>query len=220
MGYGNYIPTPLAVREDTVFVRDSFEEVLSQGASRHYVVEAGASLNVVCGVLPGKSSSFDIEVDIIGEGASVELAGAYVTGASEDVSFNILMHHRVGRTYSHQLFKGLAGGVSKVKFDGRIIVAPEAQQIEAYQENHNILISEEARVETKPQLEIYADDVKCSHGATVGKLSEEERFYMRSRGIPEKEAKVLQMISFLSPVLAHLSEDSGKAFEKEVRVLA
>ena len=87
-----------------------------------------------------------------------------------------------------------------MSFDGRIIVAPDAQQTEAYQENHNILLSDDAHVETTPQLEIYADDVKCSHGATVGRLDEDAQFYMRSRGIPEKEARVLQMLSFLSPV--------------------
>ena len=197
MGHGNYIPSSVDVRPGTVFVKDNFEETLSGGAERHYVVEAGASLRVIFAVLPGESSSFDIEIDIVGKEASVELAGAYLTGGSEEVSFNILMHHRSG-----------------------IIVAPDAQQIEAYQENHNILISDAARVETKPQLEIYADDVKCSHGATVGKLSEEEQFYMRSRGIPEAEAKVLQMISFLSPVLSLLPEEAAEAFEREIRVLA
>ena len=220
MGHGNYIPSSVDVRPGTIFVKDGFEETLSGGAARHYVVEAGASLYVVCTVLPGESSSFDIEVDIVGEGATVELFGAYLTGGSEDVSFNIIMHHRVGRSCSRQLFKGIAGGKSKVRFDGRIIVAPDAQQIEAYQENHNIVLSEDARVETKPQLEIYADDVKCSHGATVGKLSEEEQFYMRSRGIPESEAKVLQMISFLSPVLSRLEESGRDVFEREVRSLA
>ena len=220
MGYGNYIPSSVDVRDETVFVKSSFEEILSGGASRHYVVEAGASLRVIFAVLPGESSSFDIEIDIVGKEASVELAGAYLTGGSEEVSFNILMHHRSGMSYSRQLFKGLAGGESKVRFNGRIIVAPDAQQIEAYQENHNILLSDAARVETKPQLEIYADDVKCSHGATVGKLSEEEQFYMRSRGIPEAEAKVLQMISFLSPVLSLLPEEAAEAFEREIRVLA
>lgn len=220
MGHGNYIPSSVDVRPGTVFVKGVVEETLSGGAARHYVVEAGASLYVVCTVLPGKSSSFDIEVDIVGEGASVELFGAYLTGGSEDVSFNIIMHHRVGHSCSRQLFKGIAGGKSKVRFDGRIIVAPDAQQIEAYQENHNIVLSEDARVETKPQLEIYADDVKCSHGATVGKLSEEEQFYMRSRGIPESEAKVLQMISFLSPVLSRLEESGRDVFEREVRSLA
>lgn len=220
MGYGNYIPSSVDVRPGTIFVKDGFEETLSGGAARHYVVEEGATLKVVCTVLPGESSSFDIEVDIVGEGASVELSGAYLTGNTEDVSFNIIMHHRIGHSCSRQLFKGLAGGKSKVRFDGRIIVAPDAQQIEAYQENHNIVLSDEARVETMPQLEIYADDVKCSHGATVGKLSEEEQFYMRSRGIPESEAKVLQMISFLSPVLSCLPETVAEAFEKELKILA
>jgi Fe-S cluster assembly protein SufD len=116
------------------------------------------------------------------------------------VNFHILMHHRAGVCVSHQLFNGIAGGTSRVTFDGRIIVAPDAQQTEAYQENHNIVLSEGARVETTPQLEIYADDVKCSHGATTGRLDEDALFYMRTRGVPEAEAKVLQMISFLAAV--------------------
>ena len=87
------------------------------------------------------------------------------------------------------------------------MVAPDAQQTEAYQENHNIVLTPEAKVETKPQLEIYADDVKCSHGATVGQLNEDELFYMRSRGIPEKESKTLQMLSFLSPVIPEGREE-------------
>ena len=86
-------------------------------------------------------------------------------------------------------------------------MAQDAQKTEAYQENHNIVLSDEALVNTKPQLEIYADDVKCSHGATVGKLNEDERFYMRSRGIPEEEAKVLQMISFVAPVIVGLDDE-------------
>ena len=79
-------------------------------------------------------------------------------------------------------------------------MAQDAQKTEAYQANHNLLLSETARVNTKPQLEIYADDVKCSHGATIGKLNEDEQFYMRSRGISLEEARFLQMISFVSPV--------------------
>ena len=79
---------------------------------------------------------------------------------------------------------------------------PGAGQTQAYQEDHNLLLSDEARIETLPQLEIYADDVQCSHGATVGRLNEDEQFYMRSRGIPEAEAKVLQILSFAAPVTA------------------
>ena len=106
-------------------------------------------------------------------------------------------------------------------FYGKIIVAQDAQRTEAYQENHNILLSDDARVDTKPQLEIYADDVKCSHGATIGRLNEEEQFYMRSRGITLEDARVLQMISFIAPVLENIPEDEREAvaakFEEAVR---
>ena len=85
--------------------------------------------------------------------------------------------------------------------------APDAQKTEAYQENHNILLDDTARVETRPQLEIYADDVECSHGATTGYLNPDEQFYMRSRGIPEDEARRLQVISFLSSVLEDVPEE-------------
>ena len=95
-------------------------------------------------------------------------------------------------------------------FYGKIVVAPDAQKTEAYQTNHNLVISEGAKAESKPQLEIYADDVKCSHGATVGQLNEDEQFYMRSRGIPEEEARVLQMISFIAPVLANISDEAQR----------
>ena len=103
----------------------------------------------------------------------------------------------------------MAAGEAKCGFFGKIVIAPDAQRTEAFQENHNILLSDSARVNTKPRLEIYADDVKCSHGATVGKLNEDEQFYMRSRGIPEDEAKVLQMISFVAPVLEAVPEESS-----------
>lgn len=179
MGYGNY------------------REPALEGA---YVVGAGEKLELTFVVLPGESRDIDVTVDLVGEGAEVSLKGLYLCGGDERVNFRILMHHRAPGCVSHQLFNGIAGGTARVSFDGRIIVAPDAQQTEAYQENHNILLSDAAHVETTPQLEIYADDVKCSHGATVGRLDEDAQFYMRSRGIPEKEARVLQMLSFLSPV--------------------
>ncbi|MCR4570549.1 MAG: SufD family Fe-S cluster assembly protein, partial [Bacteroidales bacterium] len=128
----------------------------------------------------------------------------------------VVMHHRSPGCKSTQLFNGIAGGEAQVNFHGTIVVAPDAQQTEAYQENHNIVLTESARVVTKPQLEIYADDVKCSHGATVGQLNQDEIFYMRSRCIPENEAKTLQMLSFLSPVIPAGREEE---IEKAVRSL-
>ena len=161
-------------------------------------------------VLPGVSAEIPLEIDIDGPGAEVSLAGLYLCGGDERVQFDVAVRHNAGDSHSRQFFNGIAGGRSRAAFHGRILVRPDAQRIRAFQENHNILLSEEARVETTPQLEIYADDVECSHRATTGFLNQEEQFYMRSRGIPESEARVLQMISFLSPVLARVSDPAER----------
>ena len=188
MGYGNY--------------RDPFV-----GLRPQYVVGAGEKLSLTFVVLPGESRDVDVAIDLVGEGAEVDLKGLYLCAGDERVNFRILMHHRAGGCVSRQLFNGIAGGSARVTFEGRIVVAPDAQKTEAYQENHNIVLTDSAHVETTPQLEIYADDVKCSHGATVGRLDEEALFYMRTRGVPERDARVLQMLSFLSPVTPDADRD-------------
>ena len=171
------------------------------------VVERDAKVDVVVLIMPGTDCDVKMDVHLVGEGAEANIYGAYVCGADERVKIAVDMHHEVPYCNSRQLFKGIAGGSSRVDFYGKIIVAQDAQRTEAYQENHNILLSDEAKVDTKPQLEIYADDVKCSHGATIGRLNEEEQFYMRSRGISLEDAKVLQMISFIAPVLEHVEDE-------------
>ena len=181
-----------------------------------YQVQAGEVLNLQYVVLPGESRDLDVRVDLVGAGAQVDVKVLYLCGADEQVNIRTLVHHRAPGCRSTQLINGIAGGTAQVRFDGTIVVAPDAQQTEAYQENHNIVLGPEARVETKPQLEIYADDVKCSHGATVGQLNEDERFYMRSRGIPDQEARTLQMLSFLWPVIPQGREEE---IEKAVREL-
>lgn len=174
---------------------------------QHIVVERDARVDVVVLVFPGISADVKLDVRLVGEGAEANVYGAYVCGGEEKVKIAVDMYHDVPHCNSRQLFKGIAGGVSKVDFYGKIIVAQDAQRTEAYQENHNILLTDGAKVDTKPQLEIYADDVKCSHGATIGRLNEEEQFYMRSRGISLEDAKVLQMISFIAPVLEHVEDE-------------
>ena len=166
-----------------------------------YQVQAGEVLNLQYVVLPGESKDVEINIDLAGPGAQAHIKALYLCKAEEKVNFRILMHHRAPGCKSTQLVNGIAGGRAQVHFDGTIVVAPDAQQTEAYQENHNIVLTPDAQVETRPQLEIYADDVQCSHGATVGQLNADELFYMRSRGIPEAEARTLQMLSFLSPVI-------------------
>ncbi len=177
---------------------------------RQVEVRAGERVDMVLLVFPGVSCDVRLDVRLLGEGAEANLYGAYVCGESEKVKIAVDMRHDVPHCSSRQLFKGIAGGASRVDFYGKIIVAKDAQRTEAYQENHNILLSEDAKVDTKPQLEMYADDVKCSHGATIGRLNEEEQFYMRSRGISLEDAKVLQMISFIAPVLENIPEESER----------
>ncbi len=192
--------------------------------ARTLEVQSGERVDMVLLVYPGVSCDVRLDVRLLGEGAEANLYGAYVCGGSENVKIAVDMYHDVPHCNSRQLFKGIAGGSSRVDFYGKIIVAEDAQRTEAYQENHNILLSEEAKVDTKPQLEIYADDVKCSHGATIGRLNEEEQFYMRSRGISLEDAKVLQMISFIAPVLENIPDESEREaladnFEKSIRKL-
>ena len=190
---------------------------------QNIVVERDAKLDLIVLVLPGVSCDIKIDVRLAGEGAEANIYGAYVCGGDERVKISGAMHHDLPHCNSRQLFKGIAGGTSKVDFYGKIIVAKDAQRTEAYQENHNILLTDGAKVDTKPQLEIYADDVKCSHGATIGRLNEEEQFYMRSRGISLEDAKVLQMISFIAPVIEQVPESDREAmkdsFEDAVRTL-
>ena len=177
---------------------------------RQIEVPAGESRDMILLVYPGVSTDIALNVELQGEGAQANIYGAYVCGADERVKIAVDMHHKVPHCNSRQLFKGIAGGKSRVDFYGKIIVAQDAQRTEAYQENHNILLSDDAKVDTKPQLEIYADDVKCSHGATIGRLNEEEQFYMRSRGITLEDARVLQMISFLAPVLEAIPDEAQR----------
>lgn len=191
---------------------------------QNIVVERDAKLDMVLLVMPGVSCDVKLDVKLAGEGAEANIYGAYVCGGDERVKISVDMHHDLPHCNSRQLFKGIAGGTSRVDFYGKIIVAQDAQRTEAYQENHNILLTDGAKVDTKPQLEIYADDVKCSHGATIGRLNEEEQFYMRSRGISLEDAKVLQMISFIAPVLENIEDEAERErmtaqFEAAIRNL-
>lgn len=186
------------------------------------VLEAGAQERLIFIVLPEVSAQVPIRVELNGEGANVELDGFFICGSNEKVSFNIDLHHNASHTYSYQFINGIAGGGAHSEFNGRIVVHEGICGIKAFQENHNILLSDSAIVASSPQLEIYSDDVECSHGATSGFLNIDEQFYMRSRGIPEDEAKALQMISFLAPVISKISdgglrEKIAETVEKAVR---
>ncbi len=189
---------------------------MSGPRSVHVSMGADSSLDLSVIILPGADCEVELDVDMEGPGAEAYISGIYLCPGNETVRIATYVNHKVHHCTSRQLFKGIAGGTARTDFFGKIVVSPDAQKTEAYQENHNLLISDGARMDTKPQLEIYADDVKCSHGATVGRLDEDEQFYMRSRGIPEREAMVLQMLSFISPVISHIPDEGIREKVSEI----
>ncbi|WP_336066428.1 Fe-S cluster assembly protein SufD [Mesoflavibacter sp. CH_XMU1404-2] len=137
-----------------------------------------------------------------GERIDSTLKGVTIIGEKQHVDHNTLVHHIEPNCESHQDYKGIFDDNATGVFNGKVIVEKEAQKTNAFQSNNNILISDKATINTKPQLEIFADDVKCSHGCTIGQLDESALFYLKSRGIPEKEAKGLLMFAFSNNVLS------------------
>jgi len=137
-----------------------------------------------------------------GERVDSTLKGVTIIGNKQHVDHSTLVHHMEPNCESHQDYKGIFGDNATGVFNGKVIVNKEAQKTNAYQANNNIIISDKASVNTKPQLEIFADDVKCSHGCTIGQLDESAMFYMRTRGVPEKEARALLMYAFSNNVLS------------------
>ncbi|HNU59015.1 MAG TPA: Fe-S cluster assembly protein SufD [Aquaticitalea sp.] len=149
----------------------------------------------------GKLTRNNLNFYQYGERIESTLKGVTILGNKQHVDHHTLVRHTEPNCESHQDYKGIFGDAATGVFNGKIIVNKEAQKTNAYQANNNILLSDKASINTKPQLEIFADDVKCSHGCTIGQLDESAMFYMRSRGIPEKEAKALLMYAFSNNVL-------------------
>jgi Fe-S cluster assembly protein SufD len=136
-----------------------------------------------------------------GERIDSTLKGITIIGDKQHVDHYTLVNHATPNCESHQNYKTILGGSSTGVFNGKIFVEKEAQKTDAFQQNNNILLSDKATINAKPQLEIFADDVKCSHGCTIGQLDESAMFYMQQRGIPQKEAKALLLYAFSNEVI-------------------
>jgi Fe-S cluster assembly protein SufD len=148
-----------------------------------------------------------------GERIDSTMKGITIIGDKQHVDHNTLVHHIEPNCESHQDYKGIFNDSSTGVFNGKVVVEKLAQKTNAFQANNNVLMSDKATINTKPQLEIFADDVKCSHGCTIGQLDESAMFYLRSRGIPEKEARALLMFAFSNNVM-----DSVKIPELKNRI--
>ena len=150
-------------------------------------------------------------------GSQCQLSGLYLALAERHVDHQVRVDHREPRARSRQAFRGLLTGKSRGVFGGRVVVHPDAQQSDASQRSENLLLSERAEVDTKPQLEIYADDVKCSHGATVGHLDADQLFYLRARGLGETAARALLVRGFATAITAEIPDAAlREAVEAEV----
>ena len=147
----------------------------------------------------------DVEVVLDGEPAECTLNGLYAVRDRQHVDNRTCIDHAKPHGTSHQLYKGVLDGQSTGVFNGKIIVRPDAQKTDAIQSNKNLLLSDKAEINTKPQLEIDANDVKCTHGATVGQIDEEAVFYLRSRGIGYAEARALLTYAFAADILERVS---------------
>ncbi|MCX7120988.1 MAG: SufD family Fe-S cluster assembly protein [Gammaproteobacteria bacterium] len=148
-----------------------------------------------------ESIAQNIQVNFTEQNAEVSIFGLYQARNTHSFNIKTVMNHAVANCVSRQLWKGVMYDSAKVAFEGKIIVAPDAQKTEAHLTNKNLLLSKDAEVSTRPFLEIDANDVKCSHGATVGCLDNEAIFYLRSRGISENEARELLIEGFVNEIL-------------------
>jgi Fe-S cluster assembly protein SufD len=158
----------------------------------------------------------DINSVMNGEGCEVHYNGLYLVTDEQHVDNHTLMDHAKPNCFSNELYKGILAGKSRGVFNGKVIVRPDAQKTNAYQSNKNIILSDEALMNTKPQLEIFADDVKCSHGATVGQLEEEQVFYLRSRGIDEKKSRSILIHAFAGDVIELIKEEPLKEYVHKI----
>ena len=197
-------------------------------AKMHFDVGEGSSLNMIelftgenstqCNIRQAQDSECrvvsvsvagsdaDYTIDLNGAHASNQVRAVYIAGDEECTKVALRVNHNVADCQSDSLVKGVAGGKAVGEFYGLVYVAEDAQRTDARQTNRNVEIGTDAKIITKPQLEIYADDVKCSHGATVGQLDAEAIMYMRQRGLSQEQARRMQIEGFVGDIVMHAGE--------------
>src|SRR5262249_18711485 len=150
-----------------------------------------------------------------GEGSEATVNGLYLAGGGQHIDNFTVIDHAQPRCASHELYKGILDGKAHGVFNGKILVRQDAQKTDAKQTNKTLLLSADATINTKPQLEIFADDVKCTHGATVGQLDAEQLFYLRSRGIDLQAARALLTFAFANDIIGRILVEPLRAWLEE-----
>jgi Fe-S cluster assembly protein SufD len=176
----------------------------TQVTSSYFHQEANSQLTSNIVTLNGGIIRNNLTVTLAGKGCDANLYGLYLADKTQHVDNKVNVIHQATDCSSNQLYKGILDDQAMAVFNGHIAVQPDAQRTNAFQQNKNILLTDKATIHTQPHLEIYADDVKCSHGATVGQLDQDAMFYMRSRGIREVTSRMLLMYAFAADVINHI----------------
>jgi Fe-S cluster assembly protein SufD len=198
-------------------VERSLEIRLEAGAKLHaaaFVLALGAVDKAVLSAGAPADARLSLVVDLAGEGAEFHFHSLYLAGGVGEsagrAAIDVRVNHLVPDCTSRQLIKGIAGGEATGSFAGMVLVARDAQRTDAQQRNHNLQLTDTAHVFATPALEIYADDVRCSHGSTVGRLDEQAVWYMRQRGVSEAEARRLQMHGFAGEIVARCPSEAQR----------
>lgn len=169
-------------------------------------IAAGAFVETVTAEIGEGETAVDYTIKLQGREANAVHYGIFIADDGEKKNFSVRVEHNVPDCKSDVMVKGVAAGNGRGSFAGMVYVAPDAQHTEAYQQSRNLILGASARILTSPQLEIYADDVKCSHGATIGQINDNALFYMRQRGLSDAQARGLQLSGFVNDILAHIGE--------------
>jgi Fe-S cluster assembly protein SufD len=182
----------------------------------HVLQSANSTFSINTVTLGGRIVRNKLHIKMDGLNAENHMHGLYLAGSSQLMDNHTAVYHAKPHCNSNQLYKGIIGGKAHGVFNGKIFVEKDAQKTNAYQSNKNILLSDEAVVNAKPQLEIFADDVKCSHGATTGQMDEEALFYLRARGIGKENAMALLNVAFANDILNNITLDPFREYISEL----
>lgn len=221
---GKVISTAASLSGEDYFVNAALNLTLEEG-SKAYVVQSSeglpakswhfealraslkrdSSLKTVSFTDGSQGTRFDYRVSLVGENADCSLNGLWVLKEKREAHTHVLMDHLAPHCRSMQFYKGVLNEASHSSFEGKIFVHHEAQKTQAFQLNNNLLLSDQAFADSKPNLEIFADDVKASHGATVGQLDEEQLFYLTARGVPVNQARTLLVLGYCKEIIDMIS---------------
>ena len=169
--------------------------------------QANSRLKIVVITFNGGDVRNTYHIDLDGEGAETQVYGLYLIDKTQHVENHLKVNHNVPHCTSSEKFKGVLDDEASGVFNGHVYVAPNAQKTDAHQNNSNIILTPKAKINSQPFLEIYADDVKCSHGTSTGQLDQEAMFYMRQRGISKANARILLMYAFAAEVSNHIGNE-------------